>query len=127
MTTKQERELLLQGQDAIANAIIGRFQEKGWRTDYILRNVASKTYLPHTAVVRVEVDTEYQQYWVKGEYTSVGQNVLSTCYACISASATPAELVAAVDRFLVEAEQRINQSFAVRFIGSSMEHLACST
>lgn len=124
MTTKQERERLLQGQDALASAIIARLEHHGWKTDRILRNAASKTYLPHTAVVRVELDSEYHQYWVRGEYTSVGQNVLSTCFACIKDSSTPTEIAAAVDKFLVEAEICINQSFAVRFIGASMNHLA---
>lgn len=124
MTTKQERERLLQGQDAMANAIIARLEHHGWKADRILRNAASKTYLPHTAVVRVELDSEFQQYWVRGEYTSVGQNVLSTCYACVQASSTPAEVIVAMDQFLEEAESRINQSFAVRFIGASREHLA---
>lgn len=126
MTTKQERERLLQGQDALASAIIARLEHHGWKTDRILRNAASKTYLPHTAVVRVELDSEFQQYWVRGEYTSVGQNVLSTCYACIKASSTPDEIVVAMDQFLEEAENRINQSFAVRFIGASMARVACT-
>lgn len=118
MTTKDERERVLQGQDTIANAIIGYFLAKEWSGDRILKNIAEKEYSPNRAVVRVEYDSENRQYWVSGEYVSKGENVLSGCFACIKATFSPEEIAAGMDRFLKEAETRISQSFAVRFLGN---------
>lgn len=118
MTTKPERELVLQGQDPIANTIIEYLLAKEWSGDRILKNIAEKVYSPNRAVVRVEYDSDNQQYWVTGEYTSKGENVVSGCFACIKARFSPAEIAVAMDCFLNEAETRINQSFAVRFLGS---------
>ena len=118
MTTKDERERVLQGQDTIANAIIGYFLAKEWSGDRILKNIAEKEYSPNRAVVRVEYDSENRQYWVSGEYVSKGENVLSGCFACIKTTCSPEEIAAGMDRFLNEAETRISQSFAVRFLGN---------
>lgn len=117
MSKKEALERVLQGQDPFAKAIIDHLLAQGWNGDRILKNIALKVYSPHEAVIRVTPDPEYPQYWVKGEYHSKGENVLSTCYACIQAAASPAEVTAAMDRFLEEAEREINQSFAVRFLG----------
>lgn len=118
MTTKAQREVLLQGQDRIANLVISHLVSRGWNGDYILKNVVSKKYSPHTAIVRVELDSENEQYWVRGEYTSVGQNVLAIEFACIKATFTDEQVIAAVDNFIVNAEKAIGQSFAVRFLGT---------
>lgn len=117
MTTKAEREVLLQGQDPMVNAIINFLVERGWSNDYILRNVASKEYLPHRAVVRVELDSENNMYYVGGEYTSQGENVLAICMAYIKAEFTPEQVAAAMEKFVQDAEKYINNSFAVRFLG----------
>ena len=117
MTTRAEREPLLQGQDLIANAVIGYLLARGWSGDRILKNVAQKVYLPNRALVRVELDSENQQYWVTGEYVSMGENVLSGCFACIKATTSLDEIGAGMDRFIQEAEIRIGRSFAVRFLG----------
>lgn len=117
MTTRAEREPLLQGQDLIANAVIGYLLARGWSGDRILKNVAQKVYLPNCAQVRVELDSENQQYWVTGEYVSMGENVLSGCFACIKATTSLDEIGAGMDRFIQEAEIRIGRSFAVRFLG----------
>ncbi|TAL65651.1 MAG: hypothetical protein EPN79_10735 [Burkholderiaceae bacterium] len=115
MTTKIERERLLLGQDEKANAIIECLCSRGWIRGSILKNVATKEYRPHVAVVRVEYDSEYQQYWVSGQYDSEGNNVLAGSIACIKGSLDPANIQEAVDDFLVKAEHSIGQSFAVRF------------
>lgn len=117
MTTRQEREVVLQGKNAMAESVMAHLAAHGWTRERILRNVAHKTYLPHAATVRVELDSENQQYWVKGEYVSKGDNVLATCFACIPSTAAQADVFDAMDAFIQEAEQQINQSFAVRFLG----------
>jgi hypothetical protein len=117
MTTKAQREVLLQGKDPVANAIIAHLVAQGWSNDYILKNVASKKYLPHTAVVRVELDSENEMYYVHGEYTSCGQNVLSIYTAYIKAACTPEQRKAAMEKFLLDVEKAINNSFAVRHLG----------
>lgn len=117
MTTRAEREPLLQGRDLIANAVIGYLLARGWSGDHILKNVAQKVYSPNRALVRVELDSENQQYWVTGEYVSMGENVLSGCFACIKATTSLDEIGAGMDRFIQEAEIRIGRSFAVRFLG----------
>lgn len=121
MTTKAEREVVLQGNDPIANAVIAYLVARGWSNEGTLRNVASKRYSPHCAVVRVELDSEYQQYWVHGDYVSKGENVLSTCIATIKAASSPDEIDADMAAFLDETERRINQSFAVRFLGNKQQ------
>lgn len=118
MTTRAERERVLQGQDSIANTIIEHLLAQEWSGDRILKNIAGKVYSPNRAVVRVEFDSANQQYWVTGEYVSKGENVLSGCFACVKARFSPAEIAVAMDAFLKEAETRINQSFAVRFLGN---------
>lgn len=119
MTTKAERERVLQGQVPIAASIIGYLLEKGWSVDRILKNIAQKKYPPHHATIRVEFESEYMRYWVRGEYRSMGRNILSTCIACIKAASSLAEIAAAMDCFLNDVEQEVNQSFAVRFLGST--------
>ncbi len=118
MTTRAQRECVLQGQDTVVNTIIGHLLAQGWSGDRILKNVANKLYSPNRALVRVEFDSEGQQYWVNGEYTSMGENVLSGCFICIKETSLRADITAAMDRFLMEAESKISQSFAVRFIGN---------
>lgn len=117
MTTRAEREPLLQGQDLIANAVISYLLARGWSGDRILKNVAQKVYSPNRALVRVELDSENQQYWVSGEYVSMGENVLSGCFACIKTTSSLEEIGAEMCRYLQEAEIRIGRSFAVRFLG----------
>jgi len=118
MTTKAESEQLTQGNHPIANAIIGYLLARGWSGDSFLKNVTEKVYSPNRALVRVEFDSEGQQYWVNCEYTSMGENVLSGCFICIKETSLRADITAAMDRFLMEAESKISQSFAVRFIGN---------
>lgn len=119
MTTKAERERVLQGQDPIAASIIGYLLEKGWSVDRILKNIAQKKYPPHHATIRVEFESEYMRYWVRGEYYSMGGNVLSACYSIIKAAFSVEEIAVAMDRFINDVEREINQSFAVRFLDST--------
>lgn len=121
MPRRAELERVLQGQDPIANALIGHLFAQGWSGDFIVKNVAIKVYPPHQAVVRVMPDLAYQQYWVKGEYHSKGENVLSTCTAWVKATASPEEMADAMSHFLREAESRISESFAVRFLGGQSQ------
>lgn len=114
MTASAKLERVLQGQDPVANSLIGYLLAKGWSGDRIVKNVAMKMYSPNRATVRVTPDLDNQQYWVKSEYHSAGENVLSSCFACIKATASPAEMNAAMSRLLQDAESRISQSFAVR-------------
>lgn len=118
MSTRAERERVLQGQDPIVNTIVGHLTMKGWSGDRILKNVAGKVYSPNRALVRVEYDSVNLHYWVAGEYTSQGENVLSGCFACIKAAASPQEIAVAMDAFLIDAETRISRSFAVHFLGN---------
>jgi len=46
MTTRQELENLLQGRDAVANAVIDHLLANGWEGDRILKNLATKTIPP---------------------------------------------------------------------------------
>ena len=117
MTTKAEMERVLQGQDPVVSALIGYLLAQGWSGDRIVKNVAFKVHSPNQAVVRVTFDSDYRQYWIKGEYTSEGQNVLGACFACIKATSSPAEIAAEMGDFLRRAESLISNSFAVRYLG----------
>lgn len=119
MTTKAQRERTLQGQDPMVNLIVGYLLASGWEGDRILKNVASKEYSPNRAVVRVELDAQNKQYWVTGEYTSAGVNVLGTGLICIRATALPEQVASSMAAFVQDAELRISQSFAVRFLGDA--------
>lgn len=119
MTTRAEYEPILQGKDAVTNVIIAHFCEQGWQCDDILKNVATKIYSPHRALVRVTFDSDNQQYWVNGEYESKGENVLAIRFACIKKTFSQAEIVDALEAFIIEVESSINQSYAVRFLGDN--------
>lgn len=119
MTPLLARECLLQGQDGVANAIIEEFVVNGWKSDRILKNIAQKEYFPHWASIWISRDAETQKYWVTASYISVGLNVLSCCYRFIDAQATEDVIATAVAGFLREIEGQINQSFAVRLLGSA--------
>ena len=118
MTPNERREELLQGFDPVCNTIINYLFSQGWAGDRILRNIATKTYLPHSATIRVVDDREYPQYWVTCEYTSMGQNVASGCILVIQADESQADIEAKMARFVEDAEKCINNSFAVQFIGA---------
>lgn len=119
MTTKAQREVLLQGQDAMCNMIVALLVAQGWSNDGILKNLLSKEYPPHHAAIWVELDSDNQLYYLKGEYVSKGDNVLISCLCYIKADSSPAEVAAAVEAYLADAENQIHNSFAVRFIGNS--------
>lgn len=118
MTTREEREVLLQGQDPIANLLISCLLREGWQVDRILKNSLSKEYLPHTAVIRVELDSENRMYQLNGEYTSEGRNVLAGYSAYIKADLSLAATVEAMASFIEGTERGINESFAVRFLST---------
>lgn len=118
MGTKQQREPLLQGRDTVVNAVVAYLVAQGWSDDRILRNTARKKYSPHWATIRVERDFESGEYWARGEYVSEGRNVLGTRYACIRPNASTEEIATAMAKFIEKAEDEINQSFAVRFLGA---------
>ena len=118
MTTLAEYEPILSGSDPVSSGIIAFFTDRGWRGDYILKNIATKHYPPHHATVRVHLDADNRQYYLKGEYFSQGVNVLALCSAFIKESSTADEVSAILCDFLADAEQYINTSFAVRFLGS---------
>jgi len=117
MTTRAEYKPLLNGEDVISSSIIAFFKEHGWEGDYIIKNIAAKQYDPHKATVRVHLDSDNNQYFVKGEYYSKGENVLSLCTAYIKGNHSSEEITAALRDFLKEVEKCINESFAVRFLG----------
>lgn len=116
MTTKAERERVLQGQDPVAASIIGYLLEKGWSVDRILKNIAQKKYPPHHATIRVEFESEYMRYWVRGEYRSMGRNILSTCIACIKAASSLAEISAAMECFLNDADNKSKSEFCCQIL-----------
>jgi hypothetical protein len=116
MTTQAELQRLLKGEDPTANGLVKHLLSKGWFADRIIKNIATKEYSPHRALIRVTLDSENDQYWVNGEYTSKGENVLSGCFACIKTGSSLEDSNAAMDDFLEEVEDRIGQSFAVRFL-----------
>lgn len=113
-----DTDLLLQGHDAKAGAIIGYLLWKGWHGDRILKNVAMKMYSPNRALARVTYDQEYGQYWLKGEYSSRGENVLAGVSVCVNADASLEETAGVIELFIREAEIRIAQSYAVRILAN---------
>lgn len=116
MTTKSERELLLQGKDLMANAIVAHMLAQGWECDCILKNAVTKQVGPRHASIWVEFDSENQQYWLKGEYTSAGEDVLSTCFCHIKVTSSPEEITKEMARLLTDVDARLSQSFAARFL-----------
>ncbi len=118
MTTKQEREVLLQGKDSMVNGILGFFVERGWVVDRILRNSATKRFEPNQAEIWVELDSENSMYYVKPSYVSCGENVVGLCTLYIKADISAEELENRLGAFIEEVELEINQSFAVRFLGT---------
>lgn len=115
MTTKAEREHLLQGLDPVANVAIGFMVAHGWRGDYRIRNTATKRYGPNQAEVWVELDSTNRQYHVTGRYESAGENVMSGILV-IPGNATRVEIESLLAGYLDEAEVRIANSFAGRFL-----------
>jgi len=116
MTTKEQREVVLQGKDPMVCSIIEYLQERSWTQERILKNVAQKHYSPHDASIWVELEADFQRYWVTARYESMGQNVASTCHAIIDASHRPEQVASALDAFLLTVEKSIGESFAVRFL-----------
>lgn len=94
--------------------------QHGWSTDRILNNWVCKYYDsavgPKRAALWLTFDAECNQYWLRGEFTSAGQNVLATSYAIIPSTAAENEIQSAVDAFIVEAEKEIEGSYAVRLL-----------
>lgn len=121
MTTKAEREPLLQGQDPFANAAIGYLVAHGWSGDYIIKNTATKRYGPNQAEVWVELDSTNRQYHVTGSYVSAGENALSGILV-IPGNALPTEVECLMAGYLEKAEARIAKSFAGRFLTPKTEH-----
>lgn len=111
-------EAVLQGRDVLTNAVIAYLVDRGWSVDRIIKNVAMKQYAPNRATFRVTLDLVYRHYLVAGEYVSEGHNVLSTCFASIKEGTCSEQINAQMNALLCEAEQRINNSFAVRFLGN---------
>jgi hypothetical protein len=119
MTTKEQREVVLQGKDPMVCSIIEHLEAHGWTQERILKNVAQKHYSPHDASIWVELESEFQRYWVTARYESMGHNVAATCHAIIDASHSPAQVASALDAFLLTVEKSIGESFAVRFLSKS--------
>ena len=76
MTTKAEREILLQGKDEVANLAMATLAERGWAIDCRLKNVATRTYGPNGASIRIELDSEFERYWLHAHYWTEGSNIL---------------------------------------------------
>lgn len=117
MTTKAELEVLLQGKDEMTNQIIEFFISRGWAGDRIIKNIATKTYHPNSAVVRVMLDSVNGLYTVSPEYVSCGVNVLQFLSLYIRASTDSAQLKSMLEKQFERIEKEINGSFAVRFLG----------
>ena len=105
----------------IATAIVDRLVAlHGWYTDRILKNWVAKEYDsavgPKRASLRVTFDAENNQFFLNCEFTSAGEDVLAGCLAVIPATATAAEVEAAVDAHIARAEKAIAGSYAVRLL-----------
>lgn len=120
MTTKAELEVLLQGKDEMTNQIIGFFISRGWAGDKIIKNIATKTYHPNSATVRVMLDSVNGIYTVAPTYVSCGENVLRFLVLYVRASTTDSsQLRSMLEKQYEKIEREINGSFAVRFLGKS--------
>lgn len=115
MTTKVEREPLLQGRDPVVNAAIGFLVAHRWSGGRIIKNTATKRYGPNQAEVWVELDSTNRQYHVKGEYVSAGENAMSGILM-IPGNATPVEIESLMAAYLEKADTSIANSFAGRFL-----------
>jgi hypothetical protein len=118
MTTKAELEVLLQGKDEMNNQIIEFFISRGWAGDRIIKNIATKTYHPNSAVVRVMLDSVNGLYRVSPEYVSCGENVLRFLDVYIRSSTDCTQLQSILEKQYERIEKEINCSFAVRFLGN---------
>lgn len=91
-----------------------------WYPDRILENWAGKYYqtvvAPNRASLWLTRDSEYNQYWLKGKFTSAGENVLALCWACIPGDASEETVLAAVDAYIAQAELAIAQAYSVRLL-----------
>ena len=113
---KEAYERLCSGNDDACNAIIVRLAKAGWRPDRIIKNVVTKTYGPNSATIRVFVDAETGQYWLHGEYFSEGRNALAVCFANFDPLSSPATVETTLSEFLTEADHKIQDTFAMRFL-----------
>jgi hypothetical protein len=105
----------------IATAVIERLVAlHGWYPDRIRTNWAGKEYDsavgPKRAQLWMSFDAENNQFFLKGEFTSAGEDVLANCMTVIRGTATVDEVEAAVDAHLVRAEKAITSSYAVRLL-----------
>lgn len=116
MTTEQQRQDVLQGKNEIVNEIMAFLAEQGWAVDRIIKSVTSKIYKPNKATIWVTFDSVHDMYWIKPEYTSKGENVLSLCNIMVKGSESKEERKAKLKAFISKVENEINGSFAVRFL-----------
>ena len=92
--------------------------QHGWTADTVLDNVVTKQY--PTAVglkqASARVTEGNAQHWLSGDYQSEGRNAISTCFACIKASASVTEVEAALDAFVRDVNKTIAETYAARLL-----------
>lgn len=115
MTTKAEREILLQGKDEVANLAMATLAERGWAIERRLKNVATRTYGPNGASIRIELDSEFQRYWLHANYWTEGSNILEATIDFFPAGMSADYQASKVIDYLAQVEKKINGSFAMRF------------
>jgi len=106
----------------IQELVISRLvKQHGWFTDHLVPNWVGKHYKTAVAPtarasLRLSHDKVNHQFWLNGEFTSAGENVLATAFACLPEAFDEAEVHAAVDEYIADAEKRIAGAYSVRLL-----------
>ncbi|TAL80699.1 MAG: hypothetical protein EPN77_19365 [Candidimonas sp.] len=74
------------------------------------------------AVVWMNFDTAYDQFFLNGSFVSAGEDVLAICFSCIRNGSETHVVESLVDDFVAQAEKRIAGSYAVRLLRNRIRH-----
>lgn len=103
----------------LIDALVSRLaSHHGWRKDRVLPHVASRDYDtavgPKSACVWFTVCKLFGDIYFWPEYHSEGRNAVEGCAFWLSYDATPEQVQAQLDRFVLQLEASIDQTFARR-------------
>lgn len=92
----------------------------GWMTDRVVTNTVTKEFMtavgPKQASIWVAYSRGADSHLLTGQYESQGNNVLSTCWSWIAATARKSEIDTTVDEHLAKVAHAIGETYAVRLL-----------
>lgn len=109
---------------ATVASVIAMFATSGWKVDADWQCTGTKPYEtavgPKEAIVYARVGRE-GGIVIEGEYQSEGRNALSTCWGRVPDKAEESVQMAAVDRWIAEADKAVAGTYAARLLSGRKE------